>query len=188
MNTTKLFCGLLLTATLGIGCKPRVRAISDAVVEKNPDGTTTVTNRRLGVALAAPEKTDTAASPSPNEMRVSWWTAGGFQYLSVKTPDKQTPMTPDDLKIDLELSGSSVRILETQDSDGGGFNVTFSYRNKKFEQIGGHYSVKAVGDKKIVCTYTSSYAPSVREAKSICDSIQPYEAPAVAAKTPSGKL
>jgi hypothetical protein len=188
MNTTKLFCGLLLTATLGIGCKPRVRAIPDAVAEKNPDGTTTVTHRRLGVELAAPERTKVVGQTTPTEMELSWGSStygNKLQYLTIKAPDQLTPMTKDDLKVDLELGGSSVRILETKETEGGGFSMTFTYRNKKFDQVSGHYAVKTVGTQKVVCTYTGE---SVRVAQGICDSIQPYEAPAIAATAPASKL
>jgi hypothetical protein len=186
MNSTKLFCGLLLTGTLGIGCKPRVPAIPDAVAEKNPDGTTTVTHRHLEVALAAPEKTNVAGTPT--EMELSWKFGGGFEYLKVRASDPHTPKTADELKLDLELRGSSLRVLESKETEDGGYSVTFTYRNKSFDLIGGHYAVRSVGAKKVVCSYTSRRTNSVREAKSICDSIQPYEAPAVTAKAPAGKL
>ena len=176
MNMTKAICGLLLTSALGVGCKPRVRTIPDAVAEKNPDGTTMVTHRRLGVELAAPENTKVVGQTTPTEMELSWGSStygNSLQYLTVKAPDQVTPMTTEDLKVDLELSGSSVRILESKETEGGGFTMTFTYRNKKFDQVAGYYAVKAIGDKKVVCTYTGS---TVRVAQGICESIKPSEA------------
>ena len=180
MKMVGLFCGLLLASTLGTGCKPRVRTVPEAITAKNSDGSVTVSHRQLKVALKAPERTEVVGTPTDAELQLRWGGEGGrgVRQLTVKAPDERTAMTPEDWTNEMALRGSSLRDVESKEV-GGGFAMTYTFRDHKFEQRSGYYSLRTVAQHKIVCTHAGDES-SVREAEDVCDSLRRYEPPAVA--------
>jgi hypothetical protein len=177
MKMTTLCGGLLLASTLTVGCRPRVPKVVDATTAKNTDGSVKVTHSRLKVALDAPTGAR-LKEENPTEMRVEW---GGYDdgAVFVRAPKKETPMTLDELKLDLELSGSTVRFLEKAETDDGGFSATYTFRDKRFKLVGGFYSVRTIGAEKVVCSFVGQ-GNAVREAKSVCETLRPLDSTASA--------
>jgi hypothetical protein len=191
MKMTTLCGGLLLASTLTVGCRPRVPKVQDATTAKNSDGSVKVTHSRLKVALDAPTGAR-LLEQSPRDMRVVWGGYDGGAVL-VEAPDAETPMTLDELKLDLELRGSTVRFLDKAETDGGGYNATFTYRDAKFRLVGGYYSVQPLGAEKlggarraggepsppdkIVCAFIGE-GHAVRGAKSVCETLRPLDSTA----------
>jgi hypothetical protein len=175
MKMTTLCGGLLLASTLTVGCRPRVAKVQDATTAKNSDGSVKVTHSRLKVALDAPTGAR-LLEQSPRDMRVVWGGYDGGAVL-VEAPDAETPMTLDELKLDLELRGSTVRFLDKAETDGGGYNATFTYRDAKFRLVGGYYSVQPLGAEKIVCAFIGE-GHAVRGAKSVCETLRPLDSTA----------
>jgi hypothetical protein len=179
MKMMTLCGGLLLASTLTVGCRPRVPKVSDATTAKNTDGSVKVIHTRLNVALDAPTGARLKEA-SPSEMLVDW---GGYDdgAVFVRAPKKETPMTLDELKLDIELSGSTVRFLEKAETDDGGFSATYTFRDKRFKLVGGFYSVRAIGAEKVVCSFVGQ-GNAVREAKSVCQTLRPLDSTASASR------
>ncbi len=176
MTSRKLCFGWLVLSTLAIGCRPRVPKIPETTTAKNADGSVSVTHRHLKIAVDGPRDLQVDGA-SPTELSLSWRTNGWPDDVLVKAPDELTPMTQDEWKVDAQLRGSSFRVLESKDTEGGGFNATYTYRNKKFDQMAAYYSVQQIGAEKLVCSYAGS-ANGARIAKRICESIRAVESPA----------
>jgi hypothetical protein len=175
MKTVAVALGLIAVTTIS-GCywfEPKSTRVS--TLETFEDGTKMLGSRSLGLSLRAPKGAREYGEDRKTSLELTWGSSAAVHYATIAAGTRTSPTTLDDKQADLDARYSSFRVVKG-DSFEGGYELTFTFRDKKLEKYVGYFSLRTVEGKTYECYLSGGNSmDAVREAQAMCESLKPYQ-------------